>query len=321
MNTLEHAAKRVTLRDLRLLLAVARAGSIMKAAGEIGLTQPALSKAIGELERTFGVRLFDRSNRGVNVTPHGEVLLRRATGMLEELRHAVDELHVLAGADGGELRLGGTPAACAGLLPHVIGIARKQRPGFHFQVSELESGRLAGEVVHRSVDLGIGREHPGQTGDLEFERLFDDRLFIVAGTQHPLANKKSVTLKETAFHPWVLPATDEAVAMHIEAQFRLQGASLPPPAVMTMSMLVRYELVASHAHLTVMYGSILRFGRLPRAIRVLPVDLPTGIPVGFVRLRNRTLAPSAEAFAQMVRDAVRPMQALKARDLLASRAA
>lgn len=318
MNTLELAAKRVTLRDLRLLLAVARAGSIMKAAGEIGLTQPALSKAIAELERTFAVRLFDRSNRGVNVTPHGEVLLRRATGIFEELRHAVDELHVLAGAERGELRLGATPAACAGLLPHVIGMARKHRPGFQFQVSELESGRLAGEVAHRSVDLGIGREHLGQSEDLEFERLFDDRLFIVAGTQHPLANKNSVTLKETASHPWVLPASDQGVAIHLDAQFRLQGASLPPPAVKTMSMLVRYELVASHAHLTVMYGSILRFARLPREIRVLPVDLPAGIPVGFLRLRNRTLAPAAEAFAQMVRDAVRPLQTLRAGDLLVS---
>lgn len=317
MNTLEHAARRVTLRELRLLLAVARSGSIMKAASEIGLTQPALSKAIGELEGTFGVRLFDRSNRGVRVTPQGEILLRRATAIFQELRHAVDELQSLAGADRGELRLGGTPAVCAGLLPHVIGTVRNQRPGLRFQVSELESARLAGEVADRSVDLGIGREPPGTGGDLEFERLFDDRLFIVAGTQHPLASKNSVKLKETALHPWALPSKDGAVAMHLEEQFRLLGVNLPAPAVTTMSMLVRYELVAAHAHLTVMYGSILRFASLPQAVRVLPIDLPAGIPVGFVRSRNRTLAPSAEAFAQVMREAVRPMQALRARHLLA----
>lgn len=317
MNNWEHAARRVTLRELRLLLAVARSGSIMKAASEIGLTQPALSKAIGELEATFRVRLFDRSNRGVSVTPQGEILLRRATGIFDELRHAVDELQTLAGADHGELRLGATPAVCAGLLPHVIGTVRHLRPGLRFQVSELETARLAGDVADRSVDLGIGREPPGSGGDLEFERLFDDRLFIVAGTRHPLASKKSVKLKETALHPWTLPSKDGAVAMHLEAQFRRQGVSLPDPAVTTMSMLVRYELVAAHAHLTVMYGSILRFARLPESIRVLPIDLPAGIPVGLVRSRNRTLAPSAEALAQAMRDAVRPMQALRARHLLA----
>ncbi|NBS02790.1 MAG: LysR family transcriptional regulator, partial [Rhizobiales bacterium] len=101
--------RRVTLRELRLFLAVAQSGSILKAANEIGLTQPALSKSIAELERTFGVRLFDRTNRGVTTTPQGEVLLRRATGMFEELRQAVDELGALADASIGELRLGGTP--------------------------------------------------------------------------------------------------------------------------------------------------------------------------------------------------------------------
>ena len=77
--SMDVVGKRVTLRELRLFLAVARSGSIVKAANEIGLTQPALSKSIAELERAFGVRLFDRTNRGVTPTPHGEVLLRRAT--------------------------------------------------------------------------------------------------------------------------------------------------------------------------------------------------------------------------------------------------
>lgn len=161
MNNWEHSVRRVTLRELRLLLAVARSGSIMKAASEIGLTQPALSKAIGELEETFRVRLFDRSNRGVSATPQGEILLRRAACIFDELRHAVDELQSLAGANHGELRLGATPAVCAGLLPHVIGTVRNRHPGLRFQVSELESGRLAGDVADRSVDSGSAASRPG----------------------------------------------------------------------------------------------------------------------------------------------------------------
>lgn len=315
MSTLELIARRVTLRELRLLLAVARSGSMLRAASEIGLTQPALSKSIGELEATFGVRLFDRTNRGVSVTPQGEIVLRRATGVFEELRQAVNELQSLADADRGELRLGGTPAVCAGLLPHAIGAVRSQRAGFHFQVAELESGKLATEVIGRSVDLGIGREHHGGTSDLEFERLFDDRLFIVAGVQHPLAQKKSLKLEETARYPWALPSVNGSVTEHLESQFRLHGLSLPYPTVTTMSMLVRYELVATQAFLTVMYGSILRFGKLPASLRALPIDLPAGIPIGLLRVKNRTLAPSAEVFMQALRDVVRPMKSLKARHL------
>lgn len=313
MNALESATRRVTLRELRLLLAVARSGSILKAASEIGLTQPALSKAIRDLEATFGVRLFDRTNRGVSATPQGEILLRRATGVFDELRQAADELQSLADADRGELRLGATPAVCAGLLPHAIGAVRRQRPGFRFQITELESGKLASEVAGRSVDLGIGREHPGAGDELAFERLFDDRLFVVAGEQHPLASKKSVRLKETARYPWALPSLEGSVTAHLQAQFRLQGLSPPDPAVTTMSMLVRHELVANHAFLTVMYGSTLRFGKLPSTLCVLPIDLSSGIPVGLVRLRNRTLLPSAEVLMQVLRDAVRPMHSLRAR--------
>jgi DNA-binding transcriptional LysR family regulator len=316
MDTLELVLRRVTLRELRLLQAVARSGSILKAASEIGLTQPALSKSIRELEATFGVRLFDRNNRGVSVTPQGEILLRRATGVFEELRQAVDELQSLADAARGELRLGGTPAVCAGLLPHAIGAVRSNRPGFRFHVAELDSGKLASEVAGRSVDFGIGREHvEGSGGDLTFERLFDDHLFIVAGAQHPLASRRSVSLEETGLHPWVLPSANGAVTAQLEAQFRLQGLSLPDSAVTTMSMLVRSELVATHSFLTVMYGSILRFGNFPASFRVLPIDLPSGIPVGMFRVRGRTLAPSTEEFMQTLRDVIRPMQSLRAKHL------
>lgn len=315
MSNLAQAARRVTLKELRLLLAVARSGSILKAASEIGMTQPALSKAIGELEATLGVRLFDRTNRGVSLTPHGDVLVRRANGVFDELRQAVEELQSLDDDDRGQLRLAGTPAMCAGLLPHVVGAIRRHRSRFSFHITELESGRLASEVAARSVDLGIARKHPGSSDELQFERLFDDRLFIVAGAQHPLASKKTVQLKEAAVHPWTLPPGDGGVAAHLEAEFRLQGLSLPEPAVTTMSMLVRSELVAANAHLTVMYGSVLRFARLPASLRVLPVDLSSDIPVGLVRSKNRTLAPSADVFIQALRDAVLPMQALRAKHL------
>src|ERR1700681_3581262 len=86
MNSVDTIVRRVTLRELRLLLAVARSGSILKAADDIGLTQPAVSKAIADLEGTLGVRLFDRTNRGVEATPYGRIVLIRAAGVFEELR-------------------------------------------------------------------------------------------------------------------------------------------------------------------------------------------------------------------------------------------
>ena len=76
-----------------------------------------------------------------------------------------------------------------------------------------------------------------------------------------------------------------------------------------------YELIATNGFLTAMYGSVLRFGKVPRFLRVLPIDLPIGMPIGLLRLRNRTLAPSAELFAMVTRGIVRPMHSLSAKQL------
>ena len=314
MNSVDTIARRITLRELRLLLAVARSGSILKAANEIGITQPALSKCIAELEGTFGVRVFDRTNRGVTPTPHGEVLLRRATGVFEELRQAVDELGFITDGSRGELRIGGTPTICAGLLPRTISTVLNQHANFRFRVAELESGKLAGEVLARSLDFGIGREHTaGDNDNLVFDQLFDDRLFIVAGAQHPLASRRSVTLEETANHEWILPATEGSMILQLRNEFRRQRLELPQSVVTTMSMLVRYELIATNCFLTVMYGSVLQFGNALRFLRVLPLDVPAGIPIGIIRVKNRTLAPSAELFMETAREVVRPMRSISAK--------
>jgi len=101
--------------------------------------------------------------------------------------------------------------------------------------------------------------------------------------------------------------------LQLRNEFRQQRLELPQSVVTTMSVLVRYELIATNCFLSVMYGSMLRFGNAPRFLRVLPVDVPTGIPIGIIRLKNRTLAPSAELFMETARKVVRPMRSISAK--------
>jgi DNA-binding transcriptional LysR family regulator len=315
LDSADTIARRLTLRELRLFLAAARSGSILKAAGEVGLSQPALSKCIADLESTLGVRLFDRTNRGITPTPHGEVVLRRATGVFEELRHAVDDLAHLTEGVHGELRIGGTPSMCAGLLPRAIAAVAAKRPGLRFQVTELELEKLAGDVLTRTLDFGVGREHPAGDASLMFDRLFEDKLFIVAGAQHPLASRQTVALEETVCHQWILPGAQGAMALQLKRQFSRQKLELPTPLVSTMSMLVRYQLIATNRFLTVIPGSVLRFGDTPGYLRVLPVDLPAGVPIGIFRLKGRTLAPSAQMLMHATQRLAEQMDALSAKQL------
>ena len=314
-RNLDSILRQVTLRELRLLLAVARAGSILKAAEEIGLTQPAVSRAIADLEGTLGVRLFDRTNRGVEETPQGRILLDRTRVMFAEMRLAIEEIDALSDANAGEVRVGGTPAMCGGLLAHAISLVVAGRPAVRHQVEEMEAERLAAGIRARTLDLAIGREPMVQAdGEIAFEHLFDDRMFIVVGQRHPLASRTKVQIELLSDARWLLPASGTQTHQQVEDAFRRRGVALPRAAVTTMSVLMRYQLLQSGAFITAMHGSALRHAMLP-GIRVLPIELEATIPIGISRLKGRTLAPAADAFAAVLRETSKPLRRLNARAL------
>src|SRR5690242_11300590 len=120
MQPHERLGHRIRLRDLHILMAAAEAGTMAKAAGDLGISQPAVSKAIAETEQTLGVRLFDRGKKGLVLTDYGRSLLQHAVRVFDELRQAADELHSLADPTTGTVRVGCSESMCAGLLPAVI---------------------------------------------------------------------------------------------------------------------------------------------------------------------------------------------------------
>lgn len=274
MKSVDSIVRRVTLRELRLLAVIARSGSILRAAQEVGLTQPAVSKALADLEEALGVRLFDRNNRGVEPTPHGRVFVRRALAVFDEMRHAVEELNFLTDSTSGEIRVGGTPTMCGGFLSHAVAAMELERPGIRYKLVELESERLVAEIRARFIDIGIGREPLARSDDdLSFERLFDDPLYVVAGADHPLARRRRITPAELAGQRWVLPMPEAPVSQQLRDVFERQGASMPASIIASMSVLVRYELLSTNRFLTVLYGSMLQFGSMPSNLRILPVEL------------------------------------------------
>src|ERR1044071_4630920 len=102
MDLVDRVASRLKLRDLRLLDTVVRQGSMAKAANQLNLSQPAVSKAIAEMEYVLGVRLIDRGRQGVEPTPHGAALLKRGVAIYDELRQGVAEIERLSAPGTGE---------------------------------------------------------------------------------------------------------------------------------------------------------------------------------------------------------------------------
>src|SRR6266700_3978496 len=128
MDRIERVNRRLKLRDLQLFEAVVRWRSLAKAAGHMNLSQPAVSKAITELERALGVRLLDRSMRGVEPTRYGHALLRCGTAIFDDLRQGVKEIEFLADPTAGELRIGCPTAMMDGFLPFILNRLHRRHP-------------------------------------------------------------------------------------------------------------------------------------------------------------------------------------------------
>src|ERR1700749_3492538 len=120
MKWTDRIGRRVKLRDLHIVLAVAEAGSMTRAAEELAVSYPVISKTISELEHTLGVKLFDRSKSGVEPTHYGRALLQSGVAVFDEMRKGLQQIEFIQKPDAGDVRIGSSMVTDAGLLPAVM---------------------------------------------------------------------------------------------------------------------------------------------------------------------------------------------------------
>lgn len=310
MLDLEQISRRLKLRQLETLLAVAQAGSMAKAAERLAVTQPVISKTIADLESTLGVRLLERSVRGVEPTLYGRALLQRVTALFNDLRTSVTELEHLSDPTAGELRIGSSEAVATGMLGVIIDRLSRRHPRLTFSVT------LGGDIAdlphrdlrNRAIDLIIGRLPGGIPSDMEAETLYHDRSYIVATTQHPLTRRRKVTLAELLKESWCGPSFDNFPWSIIGAAFREKGLELPRNVVRVRDILARNGLLATGHFLTILPRTVLSFS--PRGLMLKPVpvelDIPT-YPVGIVTLKGRTPNPITRLFMDCAREVSKPL--------------
>jgi len=314
MRAEDRILRRVTLRELRVLAAAVSCGSVAKAARELGLTQPAVSKAIASLESTVGAQLVERSSLGVEPTAAGRLLLARSTNVFDELKQAATEMELLAHPLGGELNVGASAALSAGLLPAVLAEMHKRRPAIRHIVVEAEQSILFRELRARTIDLALTRER-GQESELHFEKLFDERLLVVVPVAHPLARRRSVKLADLLQARWILPSPDSFVGRMVRDAFERHGLALPSGSVTTMSVLARFELLAAGDFVTTLPESLLRFSHTHPPVAILPMDPFLIAPVSVARLKRRSVSPLARLFVECAQEMTAKLQPLDARAL------
>jgi len=295
--------RKFRLRHVELIAELHDCGSILKAARRLSLTQPTVTKALRDVESTLGVRLFERSNRGLEPTAYGEIFARHAKIVLAQLRHAAEELESLRAGYSGKVTVGTLLAASASILPDAIAMLKKQRPAVAISVVVGTYDILMPSLLVGDLDMVLGRlPDEGRSRALVYEEFYAEPICVVARRGHPLARKRRLTLRELTNEPWLLPLPETALRRQIERAFVEAGAPLPRNVIESVSILTNRALLRKSDCIGVMPYHVALDDVELGLLAILPVKLKSiETPVGAILRAPGKLPPAAAALLDCLR--------------------
>jgi len=221
---------RVTMAQVRALIAVADAGSYATAGAATGLAQPTLHRAVGDLSIVLRRALVERRGKGIAMTEAGRRRVRAFRLARAELIAGLSEVSALNGRETGRISIGAMPLARARLLPSAIAAFHRSHPEIHIRIIEGSHAELIEPLRDGDADVLIGalrRPPPGD--DVVQAPLFRDRPIVIGRAGHPLTQRSEVSIADLAAYPWTISAPDTPLRLLWESMFR--DADVAPPQV------------------------------------------------------------------------------------------
>lgn len=300
------------LRHLRYFVAVAEALNFTKAAVQLRVAQPALSRQVQDLEEEIGVDLMKRSPRGVTLTAEGKLFLEEARGILKRTDDSVEKVRALARGDFGEIHIGYAPSPSVEILPPALAAFKKTSPGVRLVLHDLAGDEIYAGLLNGSLELGVTVEHTeeGATG-IEFEELRRYPFCVAMAADHPLTRKKTLTLEEVAAQPLVSLSRKDYSEFHriLERMFapvkRLPKISVECDS--STSLLT--ELEAGHG-----VGIVSEIFRVIAGKRLVYRPLANSTEfhrVGLVRAKKGDVTPAGEKFCAVLRTVAGTLNTVK----------
>lgn len=301
----DRALTRLKLRQLRLLVAVGVLGSIQNAARELGVSQPAATKMIQDLELDFEVKLFDRTNRGVVPTIFGETLIRHGKLIFVQVSNAAQELDDLKEGNSGRVVVGTLLAASTNLLPAAIDKLLAERPNVTIKIVEGTNEVLMPGLLSGEIDMVVGRLPAQRHRDkIRQEKLFEDRILAVVGNQHPLASKKGISFAKTKPFGWILPPLETTLRRQADHFFVGQQQYVPPVTIESVSYLTNRGLLQSRDLVGLMPAEVVARDIANGHLSLLDWMVPFGNgPIGVSLRADNDLSPAGRAFKRALHQA------------------
>ncbi|MFD1557494.1 LysR substrate-binding domain-containing protein [Paraburkholderia silviterrae] len=290
----------VDLRLMRSFVAVARTGSVTRAAAELHLTQPALSQHLREMGELMGVPLFDRVGRGVMLTRAGADLYAQLDPLLSKLDLVLTDAIDSSRDVRGSLRIGAIDTYARSLVIPAVSALLAAHSQLRVSVREVPAAAIDRELVENELDIGVAFSHLSSP-DIEQRTLFREQLGL-ARVASAHAGRRPVSLAEVATHPLALLNGDFAMRRQIDTAFaradialdvRVEAANVD--SLMRLAEAGRYATIASRL-------------ALPRNTPLVMVDIADDGMARIAALRwrkGKTFSPAMESFEQALMAEIR----------------
>jgi DNA-binding transcriptional LysR family regulator len=232
MTISEYFGRDIRLRHLRLLVAIDDAGQLARVARLLHVTQPAVSKALAEIERSIGEPLFERTRQGLVATRSGAALIRGARTALAELERVGAEMRGLGGGRRQTLIVGAMPTACLPCLGPAIALLGRRDPSLTVRVVDGQTAGLLAQLVAGRVQLVVGGQLRAAAPDgVQSIGLYDDPMELVASPRHPVVRSARPSWERCVAQPWILPPIGHPLRSAFDRALRVNGLRGPEHVV------------------------------------------------------------------------------------------
>ncbi len=285
---------RVRMRQFALLLATQELGTLRAAAFQLGMTQPAATKMLHELEDSFGYTLFDRVGRGLKLNEAGHCVLAYLQSLRGNMSAMGRELDALHANSAGKLCIGSIMAASSELITDSILHLKSIMPQLPVSVTLDTSDHLMNMLEEGKLDLVIGRLAHLSAKEYDFRAVEDEPLSVVVKQKHPLVRLKKVVFAHLLHYPWILQPAGSPMRTVIDAEFEINRATVPAGLVETGSILTTTNLIAKTQSIAVIPQAIaLRYAE-HGLLDVLPYEMHHKLAAyGSIVKRSRPLSEGA----------------------------
>jgi DNA-binding transcriptional LysR family regulator len=283
------------IHTLTVFVEVARSGSFSRAAENLYLTQPAVSKRIAALENELSAPLFNRIGRNISLTEPGEILLPKALQMIadaDEMQRAVNSLsdHV-----GGKLLMATSHHIGLHRLPDILRSFSQSYPDVELDIRFMDSEIACQLVEQGELEMAIVTLPTDKPEKLQLEHLWTDQLTVVAATDHPLPSERHVPLDELTAYAAVLPGPTTYTRQILEKAFSRLGLQL------TVNMSTNYLETLKMLAETGLGWSVIPHTMLSSELKIIECDMKLTRNLGAVTHRMRTLSNAAKAMMELAR--------------------